>query len=332
MKENHVIVVGAGAMGSEHVRAYKQLPGVRVISVVDPIIEKAERLAKQYDIAEYYDDIDKALHPEVQGVSICTPDSLHVEPVVKAARAGKHILLEKPIATRLTDAQTILSAVQAAGVKLLMGYTLRFEGSYVAGHQLVSEGGLGNIHTLVAKRFNGANEASRVAYRDSVITFLAVHDIDQLLWFSASPVERVFAEADAFRFPKKENEDTALITLRFSNGVIGALHVNWTLSDSVPYRAKSELEIIGDKGVAKLEGLDNGLWYSSDARGHAWPLGFDRPCGLALIEELKHFIQCIRGEAEPKVTGEEAYEVLRVAVAAKKSAIEHIPVLLEDVE
>jgi UDP-N-acetylglucosamine 3-dehydrogenase len=304
------------------------MKGVELVAVADVNPEAAQELAGQYEIPHIYRDYQDLLDcPEVDAVSICTPDAAHRDPSIGAAQAGKHILLEKPIATTMEDAREILDAVDTAGVVLTIGFVSRFLKTYSLAHKSLEEGKLGGIMSIAAKRIIRASVGEYYSKRDTIIDFLSIHDVDLLHWFGGDIVS-VYAEADSFVFPSEDKHDTAMALLRFANGAIGYFHGCWTLPSEMPYRATSTFEVIGTEGVVNIDAFDQSLRVASSV-GCEFPIGWDLT--HAFRAQLQHFIDCAQTGKQPLITGEDGLKALAVAIASGRSAREHRPVEIKDI-
>lgn len=321
-------IVGAGYMGRTHSLHYSQVKDVEIVAVADVNQEAANELARQYRIPHVYQDYGELLaNPQVDAVSICTPDALHLDPCLKAAAMGKHMLLEKPIATTMEDAQAILDAVDNAGTVLLMGFVSRYLKTYATAHLNLEQGKLGDVLTVAAKRVNRSSVGSFYSKRgDNVIGFLGIHDIDLLRWFGGEVVS-VYAETGAFVFSEHgpDTLDTAMVLVRFASGAIGYVHSCWALPDSVPYRATSTFEVIGQKGTVLIDAFDQSVRVASDA-GYEIPNAWD--VSQAFRAQALHFVECVRGRETPQIPGYDGLKALEVANAAIVSARENKPVNL----
>ncbi len=321
-------IIGAGYMGRTHSLHYSQVKDVEIVAVADINQEAANELAHQHRIPHVYQDFEELLtNPKVDAVSICTPDAMHLAPCLRAAAMGKHMLLEKPIATTMEDAHAILGAVDKAGTTLLMGFVSRYLKTYTTAHQNLEQGKLGDVLTVAAKRVNRSSVGSFYSKRgDNIIGFLGIHDIDLLRWFGGEVVS-VYAEAGAFVFSEHgpESLDTAMILVRFDSGAIGYVHSSWALPDSVPYRATSTFEVIGKKGTALIDAFDQSVRIASDS-GYEIPNAWD--ISQAFRAQALHFVECVRGRETPRITGYDGLKALEVANAALISAREKRPVNL----
>lgn len=315
MTESGIGIVGAGYMGRMHASCYHRINGVRVVGVYDTDENAARRLADPDGATPVTSLGDLLSLPGLDAVSVCTPDAQHRTAAVAAARAGKHILLEKPLATSLADAEAILDAARSAEVTLAMGFVSRFIDSYSAARQAVASGNIGQVATIQARRLNTKAAGARVALRDNVVDFLAVHDVDLLHWF-AGPISSVNALADSYGYADAEGPDTAQLLLRFSSGAIGHLHVSWAVPDTAPYRARAGLEVVGTSGIVSLDSFDDrvGIWADSGSR---FPL--DWQLTGAFQAQAEAFIASVRDGTPPVASGEDGMAALRVVLAARES-------------
>ena len=317
MSELGAGIIGAGYMGRVHAEQYQQLPDVHVVGVYDPDRTAAERLADDCG-ARAVDGLDDLLALQgVDVVSVCTPDAIHREPAVAAARAGKHILLEKPLATTMDDALTIIAAVGESGVVASIGFVCRFIDGYRSVQRVAGAGRLGRIMSIDASRVNTRTAAARVSSRDDVLDFLAVHDIDLLRWV-AGEIHSVSAMADQFVYPNQEGRaDTAQLLLRFTSGALGRLLVSWAVPDSAPYVARATLSAIGTAGLLTLDSLDDrvAVWTGD---GPEFPL--DWQVSAAFLEQTGAFLAAVRDGTASPVSLNEGLRALQVVLAAKRSA------------
>ena len=324
MRQVGVGVIGVGYIGQVHAQIYSRLPGARIVGVADVDAARANEVAARLGGKAFADYEELLSQPGLEGVSICTPDALHREPVLAAARHKKHVLLEKPIASTLEDAEAIVNAVRQSGILCELGFVERFHKPFIVAQKAVQEGAIGKLISVRSQRLNIRDAAKRVATRDPIISFLAIHDIDLLMWF-AGPIKRVSAEAGTFVFGNPDLEDSAFILVRFESGALGSIQVSWGLSDSLPFRASAKLELIGDKGIINVDTVDDSVVVNSEA-GHRYPIGFDR--SQAFEAELSHFLECIDKGVAPKVGVDEGLAALKVALAARESARDARPRLI----
>jgi UDP-N-acetylglucosamine 3-dehydrogenase len=318
MADIGVGIIGAGYMGRTHASHYAALPGVRIVGVSDLDDQAAAALAGTLGpgVGVFTDIEDLLAVPGIDAVSVCTPDAAHRLPVEAAAAAGVHVLLEKPIATTLSDARAILSATESAQVTLAMGFVSRYLDTYSAAHAALDSGTVGAISTIGVRRFNAQYAGAKYCHRDDVIDFLAVHDVDILRWFGGE-ITAVTAMADAFVFTDSPHMDTAQMLLRFASGAIGHLHVTWAYPDSDPPRkGRSGIDVVGTTGAISMDSLDDRVLV--DRTGAArHPMDWN--LAGAFRDQIATFVASVRGEARPRATGIDGLRALEVILAAKQS-------------
>ncbi|MGQ9596679.1 MAG: Gfo/Idh/MocA family protein [Thermoproteota archaeon] len=156
-------VIGCGVMGKYHARVYSELPGVKLLATADVLEERAKEVAKEFGAERWYTDYNELLtRSDIDAVSITVPDHLHRGPTVAAAKAGKAVLLEKPIATTLEDADAIIKAVKRAGIPFLVGHIVRFDYNYVKAKEYIDRGSLGDPISIWARRNNSVTSPKRL--------------------------------------------------------------------------------------------------------------------------------------------------------------------------
>ena len=167
-----------------------------------------------------------------QVVFIATPEPSHLEPAIAAAEHGAQVFLEKPMATSLEDADAINKACKDARVKLMIGYILRFEISYAMIQSAVAEGSIGKFLSAYARRMATISEARRLDGRVSPLTYIGVHDIDQILWYHPVPVKSVYARAIKGRVWEEFGTfDSAWLMMEFEDDTLGIHEVGWCLPE-----------------------------------------------------------------------------------------------------
>jgi UDP-N-acetylglucosamine 3-dehydrogenase len=317
-----IALVGPGHMGRRHANAYAAMPDVRVVGVVGVDADDAQPVAGVLGCPTFRSLDDLFASVEADAVDLCTPTPLHKADALTAARAGKHVLCEKPLARTLSDAEAMVQACHTAGVHLLVGHVLRFFPQYAQARSTVLSGALGQPSIVRTFRGNGFPQGWKNWYADpeqsgGLLLDLVLHDFDWLYW-TFGEVERVYARGLMQEVP--QGRDYALVTLRHRSGVLA--HVEGTWCHTTPFNMK--LEVAGDAGLLDYD--------DSQAR----PVRFtprvvaetDSP-KVAVPEsplaedpyflELRHFVDVLHGRAEPLITPQEALAALRIALAAIES-------------
>lgn len=330
-----VAVIGAGGhMGRLHAQTYASLDAARLVAVCDVDEAAAREVAAQYGAAAYASADSLLARADIQAVSICTPDQLHLAPVLAATRAGKHVLLEKPIATTLDDARAIAGACAAAGVTLLVGHVLRFDPRFVAAKQALDSGELGALQTLFTRRANSVAAQDRLQGRVSLPMFLGVHDYDLLRWYAGSEVAEVVARSrwGLLQRAGYHVEDATTAILTFESGVMATSELSWILPRPFGPGGDHRVDLNGDAGCLKIASLESGVTKSS-AAGNVWVDPFTAPTVYGVqagsfANELRHFLRAARGLEPPALTPDDAIAALEIALAVTNAASTRQPVRL----
>src|SRR5262245_58332052 len=327
-----VAVIGAGYMGERHARIYAGLPDVELVAVCDVRDAAAREVAERNGATAYSDFRALLRRDDLDAVSVCTPDALHRESCELAARAGRHVLVEKPIATTLADAEAIAEAATRAGIVLLVGHCLRFDPRYDQARQAVKNGELGPIQTIYTRRANTVAAQDRLGGRCTLPLFLGVHDYDVMRWLAESEVERVTAESK-WGLLKEQGfpvEDANCALLRFRSGALGIAELTWILPRGFPAAGDHRLDLVGSVGSLSIATLETGLRRVDGQRAvqvdTASAPTVQGHSGGMFYFELRHFVDCGRRRATPAVTPHDAVMALRVAIAVERAAATGAPV------
>ena len=319
-------VVGAGFIGAIHLSAYANMPEVEVVGVADGLPEIAARGAAVVGARAYssYEDLVSA--EEVEVVDVCLPTTYHRELALKAARDGKHVILEKPIARNLEDAGAILEAFHGNSKRLFVGHVLRFFPECMKIKQMIDAGELGTVGVARTSRRSPFLTGWNDWYADwrmsgGVLVDLVIHDFDFLRW-SLGEVERVYAKGVMGR--EYNRLDYALVTLRFESGAIAHIEGQWGYPGPFNY----SIEVAGSRALVAIDSTDpppvqllGGTTGPGDSP--------DVVTGKSPFQtELEHFIRCIATGEEPVVDARDAYEALRIGIAAIESVMIGKPVTL----
>ncbi len=287
-------VVGLGQWGQHHARVYHHLPGVLLAGVVDTSPGEVSAFARRYQTVGYRDH--RMLFGKVDAVSIAVPTALHYEIAREFLQHGIHVLVEKPITTTVGQAAELVELAQRAGVTLLVGHVERFKPSVQALTDMVTE------PLFVQVRRVRPWDPTRVM-DVGVVLDLMIHDLDIILNLMKSPVARVSAIGAAVH---GEDEDLAVAHLALRNGCLAS----FVASRVSPVKA-AELEITLPDGLIHLNYLRQQITVRRHGTQHRTVVKGGEP----LRVELAHFVDCVRGEAKPLVSGEHGLRALEVAHA-----------------
>jgi UDP-N-acetylglucosamine 3-dehydrogenase len=324
LKHLRVGVIGAGVMGERHARIYASLPDVDLVAVCDSRPDVAGRVAAASGAAACADVGELLARHQVDAVSVCTPDDAHRAPCEAALRAGAHVLVEKPLATSVADAEAIIEAATRAGVVLVVGHCLRFEPRYQAAKTAIAAGELGEIQTVYTRRSNTVAAQDRLRGRCSLPLFLGVHDYDVMRWWTGSEVERVTAESKwgLLRSRGFPVEDATCALLRFASGALGIAELNWVLPRGFPAAGDHRADVVGDRGALGIATLETGLRRADEQRA----VVVDTTSAAMFSLELRHFVDCVRGTVPPAIAPEDGLMALRIALAVEQAAATGRPV------
>ncbi|HML04197.1 MAG TPA: Gfo/Idh/MocA family oxidoreductase [Methanobacterium sp.] len=312
MSNVNVGVIGVGAMGIHHARVYSQIENVNLMAVSDLMKGKADEVSKEYKTKGFVDYMDILKMPEIDAVSVCVPTTHHFNVVMDAIEHGKHVLVEKPIAFTLREAEAMVKAAKDEGVKLATGHVERFNPAVGKAKELIKDDTIGEVVSASAKRVGPFPPRIKDV---GVIIDLAIHDVDIMFHLFDSPVSRIYANMGS-RLEKCEYEDHAEIMSSFKNGIIGMLEVNWL----TPYK-KRKLEVTGVDGIISIDYIDQSVNVYGKSTQNV-----DIPYKEPLKEELISFLSAVENDETPKITGEDGIYALKVVTAAMKSAKDNSPV------
>lgn len=311
-------IIGAGFIANELARALMMLDHVEIYGVYSRSIEKAREFARRHNINNIYDDWRRAVSdPHVEAVVIATPNYTHKEISVEAARRGKHIFLEKPIATRLRDAHEIIEEAERNRVKLFVGHCLRYWPEYVRVREMILRGEIGEPRIVRVYRLSSFPKWSiwhrYMSFSGGVAVDLAIHDIDYLRW-SIGEVSKVYAVGGVYTRYSVDAIDHVMYILEFENEAIGYGEASWAMPESFPFT--TYLEIAGTKGLLYVDNRSTATYneYIDDKIITSSP--YDKN---AYYNELKAFIRWILYDEPVEIRPEDALESLRIALAINKS-------------
>jgi predicted dehydrogenase len=313
VKQLNVGVIGLGEIGAIHCEALMQLPQAKLLAVADIDEARAKHIAGQTGAQAYQDYQELLAREDIEAVVIATPDHLHKEPCIAAARAGKHILVEKPLAMTLEDARAINEAVEKANVKLMVGFTLRFLPQYQHAKASIEKGELGKLISLFARRTNLISQSQRLKGRTGVLFFLGIHDFDVLRWMVGAEAKEIYCLSTKHNRSLYMVEDETFTSIRFENGVIACAHIGWCLPEEHPTGFDFKLDITGTNGLLNLDMVRQGV--EKHVAGHtSFP-----PMASPFIAEDRSFVDAVLHNKNVPVTGEDGLKAVAMTLAALQS-------------
>ena len=331
MRKLGIGVIGLGAAGALHAESYNAISNkAKIIVLCDKDKGCAESNAPIYgaDACTSYRDILR--RKDIDIIDICLPHHLHAKADIEAAEAGKHVLVEKPIATTLKDADDMIKAAKKAGVKFMVAENHAFIPAHMLAKEMVDQGKIGRAFLAKAYEIVGdvPVEYSWKTSPEAVGSLLdmGVHRFFVLRWIMGE-VKSVFAFAEKLACElETDNDDTAVIALKFKNGALGEVD----LTCCAVSEPTNRLELYGTKGTIIEDHMwEQPLMYCSQQPGFETE-GWVKPevehapfpgyYGISFRNEVEHFVDCVLNDTQPKVTGEDGRAALNIALLAYKSA------------
>ena len=348
-KKLGVLVHGAGWVSTQHIKAFQNNPHTQVVAISSRKQESAQKRADEAGLKgiQVTTDYAKALeNPDVDIVSVCTPQHLHAENTIEAAKAGKHVVIEKAIANSIDEMKAMREAVRKAKVRTVVSFVLRWNPLFETLKGMIEEDALGKVFFVeadyqhdIASWWSGYDDARKKSTGISAFLTGGCHAIDAIRWFAgegrykaANPVE-VFAYSGGYRkglekefnyFTNKwedtkmplEYDDLEVALVRFDNGALGKVSANY--GAIMPYGFP--FEIFGNKGTVK----DNRVWSHKFAGQNDWvTIPSILPTSAEVTHhpfqtEMNHFVNCILNNHESHANLEDAIKTHEVAFAAQE--------------
>lgn len=304
MQEISIAIIGAGFWGRNHARVLREIPGVNITHICDIIPERAKEVALRYNIPNYVTDYRKVMLDDVDGIIISTTSTTHAEIAISAIENGKHVLIEKPMATTMKQAEEIVLSARRNRCIVMVGFIERFNPAVVHGKKLIDNGEIGNITLSFSRRIGSWPE--RVG-DVGVVKDTAIHDIDLSMYiFNELPIS-VYARGGSIRH---RLEDHVQAVLSYEGGKSAMIEANWLTP-----KKKREMHITGDRGVISIHFLTRELIVEKEDGMVIPMIGQEEP----LMVEDKHFIESIRKKRTPIVNEMDGLRSLLVADAILES-------------
>ncbi len=344
-----VLIHGAGWVSTQHIQAFTQNPDSEVVAISSRTLSSAQKRADEAGLTGIgvYDDLDRALQQEgIDIVAVCTPQHVHCENVLAAAAAGKHLVIEKPIGNSLDELRQMRDAVRAAGVQSVVSFVLRWNPMFKHIKSLIADGTVGDVFSVeadylhnISSFWSGWEDARRKDQGVSAHLVGGCHAIDAVRWFAggseyeaAEPVE-VFGYSGGYRkgshweynyqthtwaegVAPMEYDGLELTLVRFANGVIGKVSVNFDCV--IPYTFP--VRVFGDRGTI----FDNRVW-SHQYRGQEEWEAFDTILPNSgdvthhpFQAQVDHFVDCILRDTASHCDLDDAVKTHEVVFAAQE--------------
>jgi len=305
-------VIGCGGIAGAHLPAQRDVEGMRTVAVCDIDEDAARTAAAQYDVPAVYTDWrDLVADDDVDAVAVLLPHHLHREPAVAAARAGKHVLCEKPMATALADCDAMIAAADEAGAVLMIAQILRFRPANIRARELIADGAIGEVRNVLRRRL-GKSEDFRSEWARHpeqaggwVLYGYGSHEVDMILWLTGSEAGEVFAQA------RRNNDywnDVDEITVQMALSAGGMATYQHSLN--CPWGAW-ECLVIGTEGAMMVD--------SAAVRLADRVIDAPLEGAAAFRDQVGEFLRAVRAGDEPEASGRAVRPTYAALEAAKIS-------------
>lgn len=315
MKKLGVAVIGTGQWGKNHARVYKELPSTELIAICDVNAERAKAIAAQYGVKAYSNSTQMLRNKDIEAVNVCTWSTILAKEALKALRAGKHVLVEKPMAPNTQQAEKLVQTAQENGLHLTVGFLMRFIPGLQHIRQSVENKRIGDLVCATAKRVSQWPERIGDV---GVVKDTAIHDLDVMRFISGEDPITVYSKMGSMKH--RTFEDYAQIMLTYKDGKSAFIESNWL----TPYKTRA-LTVTGSDAIMRLDYITQDLWIEQQTETVQPRYPFQEPLKL----ELQDFVNCIVEKKKPVVTGEDGVRALKVAQAAMQSSAKNRAVQLK---
>ena len=336
MRDLAIGIVGVGRMGTYHLETWEHIEGAQVVGIAEPNETLAKERIGRRPIAHFRSPRELVQRRDVDAICITAPSQYHASIALEAIAAGKHVLVEKPIATTLEDGLRMAAAARAAGVKLMVGHVERFNPAVGKLAELIADGRIGKVFRVHATRVG----PMPLRIQDAGVAIdLATHDLDIMQFVLGRDISRIYAEGAQCAHPTQEDMIACLLRFGGENGPMGVLDVNWLTPEK-----RREISVIGEGGMLTASYLTQDVWFTEsptartswdelarirgDAEGAALRFALRRV--EPLKAELEAFAACVRDDTPEPISAYDGCRALIAALAVRDSAANSRPVTLLD--
>jgi len=317
-------VIGLGWFGEFHAETIVGVPNLELAALCTRTPDRLKALGEKFGGKKTFTDYRELLaDPGIDAVSICTMWDQHTEPAIAALEAGKHVFLEKPIASTVADARKIMAAARTSQGILFIGHIVRFNPRYRMAREAVAAGRIGKIVALSSRRNIPAAWTPTILNKIGPIVGDAIHDTDIMLWLTGDRIVSVYAQTVSVRNLK--HPDIAQTMYRFAGGATATLETVWSMPDKTPFDIDERMSIIGTEGILHVQDTFPNLAIVDGNKLHSpdttyWPV-FDGVRGGALRDEFTYFARTALSGGKVTIgTPEDATAALEATLAAEESA------------
>ncbi len=326
-----VAVIGCGNIGHVHIDRWKSVSGAELLVCVDVEVERARQLSEKYHVPNFYGSLDPVLRDDsVDILDVCTPTYTHKEIVETALEYGKNVIVEKPIALKLKDAESMINKARSAGRKLMVAHVLRFWAEYMMTRSFITGDEIGTPVFAKASRLIAHNFSVWKDWHNDpnkgggVFIDTSIHDLDFFIWTFGN-AEEIFAQGGTL-VRKADSHDHTRAFVSFKNKLDAYVEGSWIMPEGYPF--SYSLEVIGTRGLIRI-GSDNPKQIDMFLTG-----GSVKRQKIVLetkdpyLLELNAFKECVKQDKPVPVSGEDGKKALELAIAGVISVLRRKPVRL----
>lgn len=332
-------IIGAGRIGKVHLESISyHVKNAVVTAVADPFMnDETKAFIKGFGVEKIYEDYHKIIEDkDIDAVLVCSSTDTHASVSIEAINAGKHVFCEKPVDHSIAKIKEVADALAShPGVKFQVGFNRRFDHNFAAIRKAYDDGRIGGAHILkITSRDPEPPNPKYIAVSGGIFLDMTIHDFDMAAFLTNSDVQEVYVNSAVLVDPeigKQGDVDTAIITLKMSNGALAVIDN----SRRAAYGYDQRAELFGSKGMVATSNDTLSSAVVSDANGVTGekPLFFFLERYMeSFSEEMRQFVSACENDTDVPVGIHAGMQSVRVALAAKKSVAEHRPVLVSEIE
>ena len=337
-------IIGCGRIAPRHADSIRDIAGARLVAVADIIESRARHLSGIHGAKSYFDYRDLLSDPEIDIVNICTPSGMHAGMAIEALRAGKHVIVEKPMAMNPADAQRMIAAAQAADRKLCVVLQNRYNPPMQDFYDTVRQGRIGRVLlAAVTVRWYRPQEYYEDGWHGTrdmdggALMNQSIHHIDALRWLMNEPVESVFAYTGTLAH-QIEAEDVGVVVVRFRSGALGTIEGS---TITYPQNLEASIALFGERGSLKVGGTALNrkvFWKIAGELEHEREMLIHEELDPSNVYGASHrlvienMLAAVNSNCEPATNGYEGIKSLILVTAMYESARSGQPVLVEEME
>ncbi|MBI9094420.1 MAG: Gfo/Idh/MocA family oxidoreductase [Sphaerochaeta sp.] len=317
-----------GVLSFEHMHAMSYTrelcknPQVQLVGIADEDEYRGTSMAAKYNTV-FYENYHTLLEQHLDGVIVCSNNSLHATLSCDAARAGAHILVEKPFATTIEEAIEMIETAKKHNVRIMNAFPMRFNPNVIRAKAIIDSGRIGDVLCITGINHGKIPSGWFInpsLARGGAVMDHTVHIADLLRWFTGSEFTNVYCESGDL-LHNRNIDDTGLIMVELENGVFASIDCSWAHHTNYPIWAQVDMEIIGTKGSVELKAFSQVVHLDDQTNNRFEDMSWNETGDEGLIRE---FVQVCQTGKEPSVTGEDGLRSLEVALCSYKSTRSHV--------